>query len=266
MHGVTRAGARAAVASLLAIPLVVLGAGVASAAPGITLDPAGTLAAASTVTVTATGFAPGTTVVVAECRPGEGGAISSPQQCADPVTGSSAVAVADAQGSLTARITVTVGDIRSGVSCTTDGCVIAAVSTVSTAQQALAPVTLTGAASSLPAPTATPSATSSASPAPSASEPGGSTATPEATGTDTAEPSAEATEAASTEPAAVESSAGGGNSGAKPGTLARTGAEDAWRSLVVGLVALQVGLVVAVRLRRTRPAGAVVVAGGRHRR
>jgi hypothetical protein len=56
-----------------------------------------------------------------------------------------------------------------------------------------------------------------------------------------------------------------GNQRARPGNLAKTGPEDAWRSLVVGLVALQVGLIVAVRTRRARPAGTVVATSGRHR-
>jgi hypothetical protein len=260
MHGLPRALARTGASMLLAAPLVVLGAGVAMAAPGITLDPAGTLAAKSTVTVTATGFTPGNTVVVALCKPDAGGAVTSPQQCADAVTGSSAVAVADAQGALTARIAVTVGDIRAGVSCTGDACVVGAISTASTSEQALAPVTLTGTATTLPSAPTTPAATPAATPSPSASDSSSPSASaePTASETPTAQPSAE--------PSSPQPSATRDAQRAKPGNLAKTGPEDAWRSLVIGLVALQVGLIVAVRTRRARPDRVLVAAHGRHRR
>ncbi|MFN8169890.1 MAG: hypothetical protein U0S36_14075 [Candidatus Nanopelagicales bacterium] len=200
--------------------------------------------------------------MVAQCKP-EGGAVTSPQQCADAVTGSSAVAVADAQGTLTARIAVTVGDIRAGVSCTGDACVVGAISTASTAEQALAPVTLTGTATTLPsAPAATASPTPSPSASPSGSAEASASATPSAEPSTSSEPTTEAT----TEAPSPEPSSAVGNQRARPGNLAKTGPEDAWRSLVIGLVALQVGLIVAVRTRRARPDRVLVSSAGRHRR
>lgn len=263
MRQARRAAARAALVALLAVPTVLLSAGIASAAPGITVDPSGSLAAGTKVTVSATGFAPRTTVVVALCRPDGSGAVTSPLQCADAKTGSSSTASVDADGAFTTAITITVGDVRSGVSCTDTACVIGAISTASTADQALAPVTLTGAGTTLPAPTSTPaaSATPSASPSASASPStdGATTATP----TPTPEPT---TETPTPEPSTTAASSSGGNNGGKPGKLARTGPEDAGLSLVVGLVALQLGLMVAVRTRRVAPAGVAIGRSGRHQR
>jgi hypothetical protein len=54
------------------------------------------------------------------------------------------------------------------------------------------------------------------------------------------------------------------DSGSRPATLPRTGPDDAGRSLLLGLIALQVGLMVAVRQRRPGPTPAG--AHGRHRR
>ena len=260
MRPVRRAAARSALVVLLAAPTVVLAAGVASAAPGITVDPSGTLTAGTKVTVTASGFTPKTTVVVALCRPDGDGAVTTPAQCADPTTGSSAVASVDADGAFTTAITVTVGDIRSGVSCTESACVVGAISTASTADQALAPVTLSGSGTSLPAPSSTPTPSASATPS----------ASPSATASETATPTPEPTSATPTpEPQTTTpapTSGSSGNNGGKPSKLARTGPEDATRSMLVGLVALQLGLVVAVRLRRATPATVAVPRGGRHQR
>jgi hypothetical protein len=260
MRQARRAAARAALVVLLAAPTIALSAGIASAAPGITVDPSGPLAAGTKVTVSATGFTPKTTVVVALCRPDGSGAVTSPLQCADAKTGSSSTASVNADGAFTTAITITVGDIRSGVSCTESACVIGAISTASTTDQALAPVTLTGAGTTLPAPTSTPatSATPSATPTPSTSPSTGASATP----TPTPEPT---TETPTPEPQTT-APASSGNNGGKPGKLARTGPEDAGMSLIVGLVALQLGLMVAVRTRRVAPA--VVTHGrvGRHQR
>jgi hypothetical protein len=263
MRSVRRAAARSALVALIAAPVLVLSAGVASADPGITVDPTGPLAAGATVTVTASGFTPSTTVVVAQCLPDGSGAVASPLQCADASTGSSTVAAVDAQGAFTATLTITVGDIRSGVSCTGDACVIGAISTATTADQALAPVSLTGSGTSLPAPTATPSSTPSATPSSTPSAEPSTTPTPEPSSSEpTAEPQ-------TSTPAPTNNGNGNGNgnnanSGGKPGKLAVTGPEDAGLSLVVGIVALQLGLMVAVRARRATPVA--VTGGGRHRR
>lgn len=232
--------ARVAAAALVGLVASVLATGVAEAAPSITLDPTGPFAAKASVTVTATGFAPLTNVIVAQCKPDGAGVITGPGACADASTGSTAVAVADAQGAVTATITITVGDIRSGVSCTADACAVAAISTVASTIRALAPITLTGAGTTLPTSSATPTAsapTASGTPTPSASASG--SATPEPS---TSEP------AATPEP----SSPPAGNAGSPPQALPRTGADDAGRSLVLGLIVLQVGLVVAARNRRNR--------------
>lgn len=237
-------GRQLAAAALMALTgSVVLGTGVAEAAPSITVDPSGPLAAKATVTVTAQGFAPLTNVVVAQCKPDGTGVVTGPAACADASTGSTAVAVADAQGAVKATITITVGDIRSGVSCTADACVIAAISTVSSTIQALAPITLTGAGTTLPAASATPSASA-----------------PTASGTPTPSPSASASVSATPEPSTSEpvatpepSSPPAGNAGSPPKALPQTGPDDASRSLILGLVVLQAGLVVAARSRRARP-------------
>jgi hypothetical protein len=264
MRPVRRAAARSALVVLLAAPTLMLSAGIASAAPGITVDPSGPVAAGTKVTVSATGFTPKTTVVVALCRPDGSGAVTSPLQCADAKTGSSSTASVNADGAFTTAITITVGDIRSGVSCTDTACVIAAISTASTADQALAPVTLTGAGTTLPAPTSTPATSAAPTPSPSAtpssttSTDSGATATP----TPTPEPT---TETPTPEPQTT-APATSGNNGGKPGKLARTGPEDAGLSLIVGLTALQLGLMVAVRTRRAAPATVAVGRVGRHAR
>jgi hypothetical protein len=258
MRQARRAAARAALVALLAAPTLVLSAGIAAAAPGITVDPSGPLAAGTKVTVSATGFTPKTTVVVALCRPDGSGAVTSPLQCADATTGSSSTASVNADGAFTTTITITVGDIRSGVSCTDTACVIGAISTATTTDQALAPVTLTGAGTTLPAPTSTPaaSATPSATPSTSPSTGSGASATP----TPTPDPT---TESPTPEPQTTAPTTSG-NNGGKPGKLAKTGPGDAGLSLIVGLVALQLGLMVAVRTRRLAPASATVGRVGRH--
>lgn len=244
MRGRSTPARRFAAAAFAAlVGSVVLGTGVAEAAPSITVDPSGTLAAKATVKVTARGFGPFTTVVVAQCKPDGTGVITGPAACADARTGSSAVVVADAQGAVKATLTITVGDIRSGVSCSADACAIAAISTVSTTIQTVAPITLTGSGTSLPAASATPTASASTAPR---------TPTPSASASDPAS----ATPAPSTsEPVATPepSSPPAGNAGRPPKALPRTGPDDASRSLVLGLVVLQVGLVVWARGRRARP-------------
>jgi hypothetical protein len=265
MRQARRAAARAALVALLAAPTLVLSAGIASAAPGITVDPSGSLAAGTKVTVSATGFTPKTTVVVALCRPDGSGAVTSPLQCADAKTGSSSTASVNADGAFTTAITITVGDIRSGVSCTDTACVIGAISTASTTDQALAPVTLTGAGTTLPAPTSTPTASAapSATPTPTPSTSASTDAGASATPTPTPEPT---TETPTPEPQTTAPATSRGNNGGKPGKLARTGPEDAGLSLVVGLVALQLGLMVAMRTRRVAPAAVTVGRVGRHQR
>jgi hypothetical protein len=224
--------------------LLVLSAPPAAAAGSITVDPADGLTSGASVTVTVSGIDPFTTVVVAQCKPDGTGAVTGPGQCADPSTGASVVVSSGSTGTVETSLTVKVGDIRSGVSCSGQECVVAAIPTNAGGAAALAPITLTGEGTSLPGGGTTPSPSATPSPSPTP-EP---TSTPEPTATP------EPTVAPTTEPA----TAPAGNAGGKPRSqLPRTGPEDAMRSFLIGLVVLQVGLVAAARTRRPR--------AGRHR-
>jgi hypothetical protein len=232
--------------------LLVVSAPPAAAAGSITVDPASALASGASVTVTVADLDPFVSVVVAQCRPDGTGAVTGPGQCADPATGASVVGSTDASGSLETTLKVKVGDIRSGVSCADQECVIAAIPTNAGGQIVLAPITLTGSGTALPGPTTsttpTPSASPSAEPSPTRSE--SVTAQP----TETAEPTP------TPEPATTQAA---GNAGGKPSArLPRTGPEDAGRSFLIGLVVLQVGLIAAFRARRGRLGS---TSAGRHR-
>ncbi len=130
-----------------------------------------------------------------------------------------------------------VGEIRPGVTCGGDSCVAAAIALTQPSTVVTAPLTLTGAAGTTP--TTSPSAAPTTSP----------TTSPTATASPTPTPTP--TDAASTGSKGGKKNNGKGNAG----QLAHTGAADANITAALAVLALQVGLVLAVRARsrRTRP-------------
>ena len=233
----SRAGLRRlAAAGAGAIAVLALAAAPAQAAAGITVDPKGPYTNGATVTVSGTGFAPGSTVVVGECKGTT--APASPQDCADVSTGALVYTTADATGAVKATLTLVVGPIREGVTCSGSGCSIVAFALGDPTAVAVAPFGTSGAqATSVPSVSPT-SGGSSTSP----------TATPSAT-SPSATPSATTAPPPRTNAAVPPGRRPGSN-----GSLAHTGPEDAATIALVALVVGQIGLVLLVRaLRRPRP-------------
>ena len=233
----SRAGLRRlAAAGAGAIAVLALAAAPAQAAAGITVDPKGPYTNGATVTVSGTGFAPGSTVVVGECKGTT--APASPQDCADESTGALVYTTADATGAVKATLTLVVGPIREGVTCSGSGCSIVAFALGDPTAVAVAPFGTSGAqATSVPSVSPT-SGGSSTSP----------TATPSAT-SPSATPSATTAPPPRTNAAVPPGRRPGSN-----GSLAHTGPQEAVTIALVALVVGQLGLVLLVRaLRRPRP-------------
>ncbi len=231
----SRAGLRRlAAAGAGALALLALAAAPAQAAAGITVDPKGPYTNGAKVTVAGTGFAPGSTVVVGECTGTT--APASPQDCADVSTGALVYTTADATGAVSATLTLVVGPIREGVTCSGSSCSIVAFALGDPTAVAVAPFGTSGAqATSVPSVSPT-SGGSSTSPTPSATSP---SATPSAT---------------TAPPPRTNAAVPPGRRSGSNGSLAHTGPEDAATIALVALVVGQIGLVLLVRaLRRPRP-------------
>ena len=242
----SRAKQWSAIAAATAV--LVLGvAGPASAAPTISVNPGGPYQNGATVTVTAEGFSAGSNVVVAQCK--GAGPITDPRLCADPATGASVTANVASGGKVTATLKVVLGDIRPGVSCASSDCVITVINvgqpTTENAFVKLGTTSGTGAApptsGSSPTTASTPTATATNPVVPVSPTPT-PTPTPAAT---SATPTPVAT-------AIVGNGAPAGTPAKVTTALPHTGPDDAIRSLLAGIVVLQLGLIAVVRIKHKR--------------
>lgn len=235
-----RAGVALLVALLVAASSLVLSATPAAAEPAA-LSPAGPYRQGTEVTVRAQGFTPYALVLLAQCR-GPADTTPAPSSCASADTGAARTVSADADGAATGTITVAVGEIAPGVSCSAAECVITAVEAGRPTAAAVSSIELTGAAGP---------GTSTGATEPSA------TGTPSPTGSQSAGPTG--TSSTGTSPATTKPARSGGdnkdNAGAArcpDGSLACTGPEAASTSLLFAIIALQLGLVIAWRFRDRR--------------
>lgn len=221
---------------LLALPAAaVLAAGGVLAAPAayaasVTVTPAGPVAHGAEVTLAVEGFQAGSMILLTQCSTATNPPTTA--DCADPSSSAATVVVAEPDGTATGSFTAVVGEIRPGVSCGGDSCVAAAIALTQPATVVTAPLSLTGDAGATP------------------------TATPTPTPTGTSSPSPTPTESASTGGNGGGQKNNGKNNGkGNAGQLAHTGAADANITAALAVLALQVGLVLAVRARsrRARP-------------